>query len=597
MSALSIQPTYPIFTDIDGQPLENGYVWIGTANLNPQTNPINVYWDAALTVQATQPIRTLAGYPSNSGTPARLYVNSNYSIQVQNRNGSVVYSAPAATERYSDAVISNINASQVIYDPAGTGAVATTVQAKLRETVSVKDFGATGDGVTDDTAALQAAINTNKRLWFPAGTYIITSPLVAYHADFIGAGCGSSLTPAEAKTTIKKTTHTLGPNITRDGISYQADAVLIIIHPTGSWEQGSSIQGIEFVGIADNDRNNYVLYTPRVAHFTMNDVNLSFGVKGFFGITCWDMVWNKVTAYNCDIGIFNDVYGFPQGTSWNFTNVGTVSCTRGFDIKGINYSAFNTCYAEGTTDVAWVFATCKNIVLTSGGGELPTGKLLYLNNSDLVINGWQTGPITGVSGVAALDIVDSSLIMLGSIIQDFSTVNGAKNMSITGSGIPSTVKLINTRIPTSGSATTVDGYSTLLNDSITDREEVRGNEDVEFTYTRSVFYNGSPVVSATGVITSIANPEVTLRQVNSTLFFTIWADITVSGPGSGTMIFDMPMPTIASVIAVKKAFGSGFIGTVAGPATRHSNTQIRVDWTGLSAGPTSAYINGQINLV
>ncbi len=93
MSALKVNPPFPIFTDIDGQPLENGYIWIGTANLNPQTNPINVYWDAALTISATQPIRTLAGYPSNSGTPARLYVNTDYSIRVQNRNGSTVYSS------------------------------------------------------------------------------------------------------------------------------------------------------------------------------------------------------------------------------------------------------------------------------------------------------------------------------------------------------------------------------------------------------------------------------------------------------------------------------------------------------------------------
>lgn len=105
MSALSIQPVYPIFTDIDGQPLEAGYVWIGTANLDPQTNPINVYWDAALTIAAPQPIRTLAGYPSRNGTPARLYVNSDYSIRVMNRNGSTVYSAPSATERYSDVVL------------------------------------------------------------------------------------------------------------------------------------------------------------------------------------------------------------------------------------------------------------------------------------------------------------------------------------------------------------------------------------------------------------------------------------------------------------------------------------------------------------
>ena len=87
MSALSIQPTYPIFTDIDGQPLEDGYVWIGVANLAPIVNPITVYWDAALTIPAAQPIRTRGGYPVNSGTPARLYVNSDYSIQVQNKNG------------------------------------------------------------------------------------------------------------------------------------------------------------------------------------------------------------------------------------------------------------------------------------------------------------------------------------------------------------------------------------------------------------------------------------------------------------------------------------------------------------------------------
>jgi hypothetical protein len=176
MSALSIQPVFPIFTDIDGQPLEDGFVWIGVANLQPIGNPINVYWDAALTIPAAQPIRTLGGYPVNSGTPARLYVNSDYSIQVQNKNGSVVYSAPEPTEAYGGGIS---NASQVVYDPAGLGAVPTTVQTKLRETVSVKDFGAVGDGVTDDTAAIQAAItaSASKALLFPAGTYVFSAGL------------------------------------------------------------------------------------------------------------------------------------------------------------------------------------------------------------------------------------------------------------------------------------------------------------------------------------------------------------------------------------------------------------------------------------
>jgi hypothetical protein len=138
MSALSIQPTYPIFTDIDGQPLEAGYVWLGQANLDPQVNPINAYWDAALTIAAPQPIRTLGGYPSNSGTPARLYVNSDYSIRVQNRNGSTVYSAPAATERYGNI----ISLDGITFIQAGTGAVTRTALAKMRESVTVQDFGA-----------------------------------------------------------------------------------------------------------------------------------------------------------------------------------------------------------------------------------------------------------------------------------------------------------------------------------------------------------------------------------------------------------------------------------------------------------------------
>lgn len=167
MSVLSVQPTFPIFTEADGQPLENGYIWIGTANLDPQVNPIAVYWDAALTQPAVQPIRTINGYPAKSGSPGRLYVNSDYSIRVQNKNGSAIYSAPASTDKYSSELITFLQ--------AGTGAVQRSVQAKLRESVSVKDFGAVGDGVTDDTAAIQAANNSGaSAINFPPSQYKAT---------------------------------------------------------------------------------------------------------------------------------------------------------------------------------------------------------------------------------------------------------------------------------------------------------------------------------------------------------------------------------------------------------------------------------------
>jgi len=69
-------------------------------------------------------------------------------------------------------------ASNVAYTPALTGAVNTDVESKLRESVSVKDFGAVGDGATDDTTEIQAAIDAvsagvGGELYFPAGTYIM----------------------------------------------------------------------------------------------------------------------------------------------------------------------------------------------------------------------------------------------------------------------------------------------------------------------------------------------------------------------------------------------------------------------------------------
>ena len=71
-----------------------------------------------------------------------------------------------------------ISSNSITYLPAGTGAVATTVQAKLRQTVSVLDFGAVGNGVTDDTTAIKNAITAIRaagggEVYFPAGTYLL----------------------------------------------------------------------------------------------------------------------------------------------------------------------------------------------------------------------------------------------------------------------------------------------------------------------------------------------------------------------------------------------------------------------------------------
>jgi hypothetical protein len=120
MSALSISPPYPAFAGADGQPLDDGYIWIGTANLSPQVNQIAVYWDPALAIPAVQPIRTSGGYPVYQGTPTRFYTSSDYSIQVLDAKGSVVYTS--LNDNSSITTSSNAigTGTQIIFSVAST---------------------------------------------------------------------------------------------------------------------------------------------------------------------------------------------------------------------------------------------------------------------------------------------------------------------------------------------------------------------------------------------------------------------------------------------------------------------------------------------
>ena len=95
-------------------------------------------------------------------------INGRYNIQ---RSGTV----PAWTE-YDATFGLYGDASALTYTAPGAGAVPRTVQGRLGDTVSVKDFGATGNGTTDDSAAIQTALNdvaSGGTLNFPNGTYRI----------------------------------------------------------------------------------------------------------------------------------------------------------------------------------------------------------------------------------------------------------------------------------------------------------------------------------------------------------------------------------------------------------------------------------------
>ena len=79
------------------------------------------------------------------------------------------------------------------YDQGSTGAVNRPINQKFAETISVKDFGAVGNGTTDDSYAIQAALNAvgnGGRLYVPAGKYLINTPLTVSNKTVFIQGDG-----------------------------------------------------------------------------------------------------------------------------------------------------------------------------------------------------------------------------------------------------------------------------------------------------------------------------------------------------------------------------------------------------------------------
>lgn len=162
-AAQMITNPFPVFTDLTGEPLENGKLYIGEVNLDPVTNPVLVYYDEALTLLATQPIRTHGGYPYYQGSPANLYIaEDDFSITVKTSGNLQVFTNPSALG------IADLRTE--LASPAGAGLVgashdnlyaSSTLGNRFKQLVFVTDdpFNAsTALNETQNTAACQEAL-------------------------------------------------------------------------------------------------------------------------------------------------------------------------------------------------------------------------------------------------------------------------------------------------------------------------------------------------------------------------------------------------------------------------------------------------------
>ena len=191
--------------------------------------------------------------------------------------GSFATAAASTIARYAIlAAVDGINGSNLVgFLQSGTGAVGRTVQAKIQDGVSVKDFGAKGDGATDDTAAINAAETAVNAagggvLIFPDGGVYMVNNLGLTKKSSVDWAMGGATIKALAQTFTAPVGLVNGNTLSnfriRDGILDTSQMVVSGLVSTISLEncsnyaiEGCQLTGVQVFGISHNGGSQFTI--------------------------------------------------------------------------------------------------------------------------------------------------------------------------------------------------------------------------------------------------------------------------------------------------------------------------------------------------
>ena len=371
---------------------------------------------------------TVAG---NSPTTAQLVVGElalnteDGYLYAENNAGTVVNRIGTTSER-------------VRYLPAGTGAVATTVQGKLRESVSVKDFGAVGDGTTNDSAAFQACIDSlpmGGRIYVPTGNYRILTTLNLHSGlSFYGDSCVNNVfgTPtyneqsshifldADAGKLFTIPANTQIESIYFTDLSFSARLNPTIVPRgtvTGFHFEGEAPYGMKHFGFTRCEFSNFGGYAIRV-----------YDPTGGTGID-----WNSNPGYMDECTFYYNTIGIEFDTDnadyWRLTGVGFIGAAGSFGImcRRVGTLVLNQCGGGGGTMIAYIGAARDSLTLICCQFEAGD-YMIHLNDTMATLQTYM--PITLISCVVESPILLNKPCHL--ISQGTRWVN---NLEVTASGV------------------------------------------------------------------------------------------------------------------------------------------------------------------
>ena len=357
------------FFDNNGNPLVGGLLYTYDAGT---TTPRTTYTSSAGTTPNTNPIVL----DSAGRVPEQVWLDIEYTYKfvLQDSNNVTIWT--------KDNISDVTNAADLLFTPAGANAVQRTVQDKERDIVSVKDFGATGDGLTDDTTSLQNALDAVRavggELFFPPGVYRTSAPLVLdYSSETLdpieGAPNRTVLRGAGAGSVLIQSSH--GGDLLR------------YLGGTGAGVHSFfAVVGIGFLG-PDRLAGSRGLYLKDASYWRIERCNIDKFEYGFYGEDTLSSTFETCRLVGNTYGITfvrggSGYQSYPNALSLNscfisgsrrygvFMNGGTTFQLRGGSVEGNGLDATNA------ADNAAIRNDCWGVRVENVGAEGRVGAVI-----------------------------------------------------------------------------------------------------------------------------------------------------------------------------------------------------------------------------
>jgi hypothetical protein len=446
MATATLSPAPKLqFFDANGNPLVGGKLYSYAAGT---TTPLATYTGNTTTTANSNPVilnsRGEAGvWLSSSYYKLKLTDSNDVEIWTVDNVGGFATMADltAAINALTASLAASSGSSLIGFIQAGTGAVATTAQAKMRQTISVKDFGAIGNDSNDDTTSIQAAINYANTIggdvYFPAGTYRITNGLTINNSGDITARLKASLYGDSSASVLIR------------GMAGSYDMLTITGGTGAGAESHQVIRGLFFV---KEDFVGFCIGGDNLAFLSLEDVCCYNGQYAFYATDVLSSVFYNCIFRQSKIGMRAEYtnFSYPNALTLVGCVIGNCQDAGVWIIGGTTFNMFGGSIESNGID--GVSATKFGALLSNSGVQgSVSGNFsgVYFENNKGTADIWLTNSAqpaaASISGCSFARVDDVNYVT-NNILVETSGAGVTQSVSVAGCGF----KYFNDYVPNSG---------------------------------------------------------------------------------------------------------------------------------------------------